>query len=257
MNSIATAQPLAPRDFARPGFVRLTEIELRKAVDTRAGFWLLAATLVLTVVAAVARVTAGEADQHTFRAVLEMALAPTNVLLPIVGVLLITSEWSQRTALSTFAQVPNRMRLLAAKCAAGVSLGLAFFVPAVLISAAAVAVLGDGAPGQWSFGADLWLQYILFVVIGMAMGLALGAACLASAPAIVTYFAAPTVVALLTGFKSLEPALKWIDPSATSTPLTAGPISSEDAAHLITATLVWVVLPMAIGIWRINRANID
>ena len=38
-----------------------------------------------------------------------------SVLLPIVPILLMTSEWSQRTALSTFALVPVRERVIGAK----------------------------------------------------------------------------------------------------------------------------------------------
>jgi ABC-2 type transport system permease protein len=257
MNSVAETPITAPRDFAAPQFARLVKIELRKALDTRAGFWLLAATAVLTVVAAVARATTGLAAEHAFRPVLEIATAPTNVLLPVLGVLLVTSEWSQRTALTTFAQVPTRLRLVAAKCTAGVLLGFAFFALSVAISVAVVAAFGGGAPDQWTFGWEMWLQYTAYIVLGMLMGLALGALLLASAPAIVTYFAAPTVIAILASFESLEGVLKWIDPSATSVPLTAGPISSDDAAYLATATLVWIVIPLAIGCWRISRAEID
>lgn len=254
---VAKMPVTAPRDFAAPQFARLVTIELRKALDTRAGFWLLVATAVLTVVAAVARATTGLAAEHAFRPVLEMATSPTNVLLPVVGVLLVTSEWSQRTALMTFAQVPSRLRLVAAKCAAGVLLGLAFFALSVAVSAVVVAVFGGAAPNKWAFGWELWLQYTVYVVLGMLMGLGLGAMLLASAPAIVTYFAAPTVIAILASFKSLEDILKWIDPSATSVPLTAGPISSDDAAQLATASLVWIAIPLAIGCWRISRAEID
>lgn len=255
MNTLAALPLPAPHEFSRPSFLRLTELELRKSVDTRAGFWLLAATALLTIVAAVARAVTGGAEDHTFRAVLELALAPTNVLLPVVAILLVTSEWSQQTATSTFTQVPYRTRLIGSKTAAAVVLGLAFFLLTIVVSIATVAPLDAGA-GQWSFGWELWLQYIGFVVLGMLMGIGLGAMMLASAPAIVTYFAAPTVVAILASFKSLESVLKWVDPSAMSTPLTAGPLSSQDAQHLVTSTLIWVVTPLAIGVWRIRRADI-
>ena len=53
-----------------------------------------------------------------------IAVAPASILLPIVGILLVTSEWSQRTALITFALVPDRGRVLAAKLLASVVLSL-------------------------------------------------------------------------------------------------------------------------------------
>lgn len=257
MTSVADIGALAPRSFNRPAFVRLVELELRKSVDTRAGFWLLAATAVLTIVAAVARVLSGDDASHAFRPVLETALQPTNVLLPIVGILLITSEWSQRTALTTFVQVPGRLRVVAAKCVAGLALGFIFYAIAIGVSAMAVATLGADAPNQWAFGAEMWLQYTVFVILGMLMGLALGAALLASAPAIVTYFAAPTVVVILASFNSLESILKWVDPSAMAQPLTQAPMTSAEVGHLITSTAVWILIPLTIGCWRISRADID
>ena len=41
---------------ARPGFGRLVAVELRKMVNTRAGFWLQAATVAITVLAVIVRV---------------------------------------------------------------------------------------------------------------------------------------------------------------------------------------------------------
>lgn len=257
MNSIAAKGALAARSFSPPAFIRLVQIELRKSVDTRAGFWLLAATMILTLVAAIARAVSGDDASHALMPVLEMALAPTNVLLPIVCILLITSEWSQRTALTTFVQVPNRMRVVAAKGAAGLVLGFIFYAIAIGVSVLAVATLGADAPDQWSFGAEMWLQFTVYVILGILMGLALGAALLASAPAIVTYSVAPAVVAILASFESLGSILKWVDPSAMAQPLTQGLISSEDFGHLLTSTAVWIAIPLAIGCWRISRADID
>jgi ABC-type transport system involved in multi-copper enzyme maturation permease subunit len=257
MTEFADTNFLAARPFNGPTFTRLVQIELRKSIDTRAGFWLLVGSALLTVAAAVVRGLAGDAAEHGFRSVLEAAVSPTNVLLPVVGVLLITSEWSQRTALATFSQVPNRLRVVAAKCTAGIALGLAFFAISVAVAAVTVAVLGGDAPQQWSFGAELWLQYTGFVILGMLMGLALGALLLASAPAIVTYFAAPTVITILASLDALKSALKWVDPAAMSTPLTTSPLSSADAAHLLTSTIFWIAIPLAIGCWRIGRTDLD
>jgi len=44
-----------------------------------------------------------------------------------VGILLVTSEWSQRASLITFTLVPHRSRVLAAKLLAGVSLAVIGF----------------------------------------------------------------------------------------------------------------------------------
>src|SRR4029079_4926859 len=80
---------------------RLTAVELRKATDTRAGFWLQLTTAGFTL-AAVVILLVISARHPTLADVLSVAVQPAGVLLPIVGILLVTSEWSQRTALITF-----------------------------------------------------------------------------------------------------------------------------------------------------------
>src|SRR5215210_5658638 len=118
-----TSMPLA-RASARPALSRLIAVELRKMVDTRAGLWLQLGVVALTVAAVILRSVTGDASDHVFRAELAWALQPAAVLLPVVGILLVTSEWTQRTALATFTLVPQRSRVVVAKLAAGVALSV-------------------------------------------------------------------------------------------------------------------------------------
>jgi len=77
-------------------------------VDTRAGLWMLLGIAGLTVVTALISVLTGHAEDHTLRQILSNCVQPAVVLLPVMGVLLVSSEWSQRTALITFTLVPRR-----------------------------------------------------------------------------------------------------------------------------------------------------
>ena len=115
----------------RPGLGRLVAVELRKMVDTRAGFWLQVATVALTALAVIVRSVVGDAADHTFAAVLDVGVKPAAVLLPIAGILLVTSEWSQRTGMITFALVPVRSRVLGAKLIASLVLAVAMLAMAV------------------------------------------------------------------------------------------------------------------------------
>ena len=45
-----------------------------------------------------------------------------SLLLPVMGILLVTSEWSQRTDMTTFALEPHRSRVIMAKLVTGVVL---------------------------------------------------------------------------------------------------------------------------------------
>ena len=168
---------------ARPGLGRLVAVELRKMVDTRAGFWLQVTMVALTVVVVVVRLLVGDAADHTFQSVLNAGLQPTAVLLPVLGILLVSSEWSQRTGLITFALVPVRSRVLGAKLIASLLLAPAMLAVVVAVVAAGVLVSSPGAEGTWSDAAPLIGQSAVNLTAGMVVGVALGAILLSSGPA--------------------------------------------------------------------------
>jgi ABC-2 type transport system permease protein len=240
----------------RPGLGRLVAVELRKMVNTRAGFWMQIATVALTVVVVIARSVTGDAADHTFASVLDIALQPAAVLLPVAGILLVTSEWSQRTGMITFALVPVRSRILGAKLIAGLLLALAMLVMSVAVVAAAVLVASPGVDGAWTDAATLIGQSAVFLTTGMVVGLAFGAILLASAPAIVALFALPitwTAVATLSLFADAAP---WLDTRLALAPLHEEVMSATQWAQAGTALALWMLLPLLIGIWRITRREI-
>ena len=91
--------------------------------DTRAGFWLLL-LVVLSALAVVRHPRGRRSRGPDVRLVFGDCVGIVSVLLPIVGLLLVTSEWSQRTALTTFTLVPERSRVVVAKLLAGCALAL-------------------------------------------------------------------------------------------------------------------------------------
>ena len=241
---------------ARPSLGRLVAVELRKMVNTRAGFWLQLATVAITVVAVIVRSVVGDAADHTFASVLDAGLQPAAVLLPIVGILLVTSEWSQRTGMITFALVPVRSRVLGAKLIASLVLAIGMLVMAVGVVAAGVLVASPGVDGTWSDVAPLIGQSAVFLTTGMVVGVAFGAVLLASAPAIVALSALPitwTAVASLSLFAHAAP---WLDTRLALAPLHQEVLSATQWAHAGTALAVWMLLPLLIGIWRITRQEV-
>ena len=239
----------------RPGLGRLVAVELRKMVNTRAGFWLQIAMVAITVVVVAARSVTGDAADHTFASVLGLGLQPAAVLLPIVGILLVTSEWSQRTGMITFALVPVRSRILGAKLIASIVLSLAMLVMSVAVVAAGVFVAAPGA-GAWTDAGTLIAQSAVFLTTGIITGLAFGAILLASAPAIVALFALPitwTAVATLSVFADAAP---WLDTRLALAPLHEEVMSATQWAHAGTALAIWMLLPLLIGTWRITRREI-
>jgi ABC-2 type transport system permease protein len=257
MSATTLAAPL-PANTAvrkRPGLGRLVAVELRKIVDTRAGFWMQVATVAITALVVIVRLATGDAADHTFAALLDVGVKPAAVLLPIAGILLVTSEWSQRTGMITFALVPRRSRVLAAKLAASLVLAVAMLAVSVGIVAAGVLVASPG-DGAWAEAATLIAQSAVYLGGGMLTGVAFGMVVLASAPAIVTLFALPiawTAVASLSFFADAAP---WLDTRLALGPLPQEVLSTTQWAHAGTALALWMLLPLLIGIWGITRREV-
>jgi ABC-2 type transport system permease protein len=252
---------------AAPGFVpgpslsRLFAIELRKTIDTRAGFWLLVSTALAAIGVAAITLAAGSQRHPTFGVFFERTIGTGSIALPVLGVLAITSEWSQRTAVTTFALVPRRERVIAGKLLAGIAIALAFVAVCLLTSLAATAlvpVLTDG-DARWDVTASGVAAAVPFIVMWMLAGEALGLLVMSSALAIVLSFVIPTViVALTTALPTADRVLRWIDLGTTSGELNdAHPaISGQDWAHLAAGVALWVVVPLAIGFLRLRRRDV-
>jgi ABC-2 type transport system permease protein len=242
---------------ARPGLGRLVAVELRKMVDTQAGFWLQIAMVALTVVVVVVRLLVGEVADHTFQSVLDAGLQPAAILLPVLGILLVTSEWTQRTGMITFALVPVRSRVLGAKLIASLLLAVAMLVMSVAVVAAGVLAASPGVEGTWSDAAPLIGQSAVYLTAGMVIGVAFGAILLASTPAIVLRFALPTAWMAVVSLPLLSGVAPWVDNARALGQMTAEVMSATQWAHVGTALALWMLLPLLIGTWRITRREVS
>jgi len=240
-------------------FSRVVHVEARKQVDTTASRWFLIGIAgVVALVFAIMLFTNG--GEGTWMNYLDGATQPLSLLLPIIGIMAATSEWSQRTAMTTFALEPRRGRTVAAKVISSVLIGAVLFAVAVALSALVhqLAITARGIDGDWTVvgwsvgGAALVL--LTFMLQGTAFGLAL----LNTPAAIVAFFALPTAVS---GVSFLLPAwdtfFSWIDINRTTVPLLMGmePTVDEWAKFGVSAA-IWIALPMAIGVWRVLHREV-
>jgi ABC-type transport system involved in multi-copper enzyme maturation permease subunit len=239
-------------------FSRLVRVELRKSYDTRAGFWLLTAIGVVTAAAIVITLFVAKPKDLTYDTFVAAAGIPQSILLPVLGILLVTSEWTQRTGLVTFTLEPNRSRVVSAKVTAAVVLGLIAVVLAYAV-AALVNLVGMGlrnGDGSWAFGASGFVDITILQLLGILGGLAYGMVLLNSAAAIVLSFALPTVFAIVFSWEKIASAAPWLDPSTAQDPLTNHDVSATEWKHLAVNTVLWVVIPMAVGVWRLLRSEV-
>ena len=239
----------------RPSLARLSKVELRKMVDTRSGFWLLLAVAGLMVVAVFITALVAHEENRTFHNILANGLQPAGILLPVVGVLLVSSEWSQRTALVSFALVPQRSRLLIAKLLAGIVLALVAAAFGLALSAIGTAIASNSAPDHWTLPVGLLLQDVVYVVTAMIIGIGFGAALQSSAPAIVLYFVAPVAFAALGSINAIKGAIEWISTESLE-PMTQEVMSGHQWAQSLVVLALWMGVPLAIGLWRLTRRDV-
>ncbi|MGN9778777.1 ABC transporter permease [Micromonospora sp. H33] len=251
----SSVTPRAPREVRGPSLFRLTGVELRKLADTRAGLWLLVTIGLLTaVLVAVQLIWAPDADQ-TFVGFFTSSLLPVGLLLPVLGILSITAEWSQRTALTTFALVPRRERVIAAKLAAVVVAALASIVTSLATAALGTAIAGaTGGAGTWRIEASLILHAVVLQVAGVLMGAGFGLLLLNTPLAIVTYLLLPTLWSVLGGLiRPLREPAGWLDTARTMEPLFTPDVTAGQWGRLAVSLLVWMVVPLAAGLVRTLR----
>lgn len=253
------ARPVLDSSATPPtGFVHLVGVELRKSVDTRAGRWLLVAILALTAAAVGLVLAVGDESQHTMPQMLSFAASPQGFLLPVLGILLVTSEWSQRTALVTFALTASRSHVIAAKIVAALLLALGAAAGAVVAAAAATAA-GGSEEGFAEVTVATILLFVALQLLNVLMGVAFGLLLLNTPAAISVFFILPVVSSLVfTTVPALEDLAPWLDLQTAQSPLVDGDFSltGEQLAQSAVTALLWVVLPLLGGWFRTMRAEV-
>jgi ABC-2 type transport system permease protein len=245
-------------------FTRLFKVELRKAFDTRAGRWLVGVTAGIALVAdlIIAIVLAAKDENLAYGDLVAGAAFVCSVLLPVLGIMLVTSEWSQRTAMTTFSLEPRRMRIVMAKMLAGVAL-TAFVIAFALVVGVLCNLLYAAFCGalDWTFGWSGFFAFIATQTMAMLGGFALACLLLNTPAAIVVFFVYKWVLpglfaigaALMAWFNDL---VDWIDFQSAQNRLFDGGLTSTEWGQLVVSGVIWLVVPLVIGLWRIQRAEV-
>jgi ABC-type transport system involved in multi-copper enzyme maturation permease subunit len=248
--SLAT-HPIRPLRFST-----ILSVELRKATDTRSGRGLLALIGGLTVLVLGWKIThAGiETTFHSY------SLASANAvafLAPVIGLLALTSEWTQRTALTTLTLAPRRGPVIAAKFLSAIILSLGLVAIGMVLSFAGTA-LGGAVHSNGHASYSGWLgdirSFAIIVVLQVVMACAFGALAGQTAVALVAFFVAPTVWAAVSS-ELLKGASPWFDIFQAYDQLSSDqPL--QHITHSLTAVGIWVVLPAVVGIARTLRREV-
>lgn len=239
-------------DVPGVSFGRLIGVELRKLVDTRASRAILAVLLGLWVLTLIILIlTQPEWVYGTYTALFGTI---GYLLAPVVPIMLVTSEWSQRAALQTFTVEPRRERVIGAKL-----VGVAIFTAVVIALIMLFGAVGAGASGgEFDGFGDALLGQVVAQCFATLMGFGFGVLMLNSPAAIALYYVVPIAVTLVGSFSMtyLEHYAEWVDRFAVVAPFSAGDLSGEAWQHLGVGALIWVIIPMAAGLVRVMSAEV-
>jgi ABC-2 type transport system permease protein len=250
----------APRPIP---MTRIVGVELRKMFNTRSGFWLMASIGIAALLATGATILFApdrELTQEAFSAAIGFPMA---VILPMVAILSVTSEWSQRSGLTTFTLVPHRGRVIGAKVWATLVVAVVSMTVALAVGALGN-VVGSAIAGVdtvWDLSVLDFALIVLGNALGMLAGFMLGVVLRNSPSAIVGYFVIsfvlPTLFMVLANAQAwFEDVWPWIDFNYAQGALFNGDPSAADWAHLGVTGLVWLVIPMAIGLRVVVRSEV-
>jgi ABC-type transport system involved in multi-copper enzyme maturation permease subunit len=268
--------PAITIDTQRPGvpFARLVRVELRKMTDTRAGRTLVIVTAALMVITvAIMLLVAAlnddfDATASDFAGVLQFV---SLLIVPVFAIMITTSEWNQRTHLTTFTLEPQRQRIIWAKISA-----VLVFSVATLALAVAAGAIGNAATALfdyepvWNFGLSdlLWSLALQLALILSAF--ALGLALLNTAAAVAVFYVSaimlrfivyPILFGVIDAFVDIAPYLDvffGFVVAQEGEDLDTGDALSGAArfAPMVVSTLLWVVVPGVIGWLRANRTEL-
>jgi ABC-2 type transport system permease protein len=242
---------------------RIIGVEISKMFNTRSGFWLLASVGIAATLATAATILFAPDNQLDYDSFAAAVGFPMSVILPMIAILAVTSEWSQRTGLTTFTLVPHRSRVIAAKLIATLGVGVVSIAIAFAVGALGE-IIGTsiaGVPTDWNISLGTAALIFLADGLGMLMGFTLGILIRSSPGAIVAYFVyalvLPAALGTLASFQSwFESRQGWVDFNFSSTRLYDGDMASKDWAHLAVSGTIWLVIPLAIGLWAVNRSEV-
>lgn len=241
-----------------PSLARLVRVELRKAVDTVSGRWLMVITGVLVLGALAISVAVAPDRGADVHSLMTSALVPVALLLPVVGVLLMSGEFSTRSLLTTFTLVPSRGRVVAAKALAAVVLAVAVTVVGVALAAAVAGGLEvSGEPVRWSVGLAVLGQLAVLQVVNVLVGVGFGLLFQNTPVGVIAYLVVPFLVGFLLLVPSLRDLAPWLDLTTGTGPLSVNSVADgKEWVQAASVAAVWAGVPSALGWLRLRNREI-
>ena len=202
-------------------------------------------------------------DQLTHQTFTTAITIPMTILLPVIAILSVTGEWTQRSGLTTFTLVPHRGRVLAAKALACVGVAVVT-VPLAFGAGALGNLVGAATAGidpVWNLTVANLATNLLGNALAMLVGFTLGVVIRTSVGALVGYVVyqvlLPTLFLILAAsqawFRRLQP---WVDFDYAQSALFDQTTTIQQWTHLAVTGTVWLAIPMTIGIAQVIKTDL-
>ena len=267
MSAIVLERPVehvaAPPEPTRIPLTRIVGVEFRKMFDTRSGFWLITSIGLTALLATGAVILFAPDSELTFETFAAAIGFPMAVILPMIAILSVTSEWSQRSGLTTFTLIPHRGHVIGAKAVCSVAIGIASMAIALVVGALGniVGTAITGTETVWNVTVADFSLIVLANVLGLLVGFMLGVLIRNSAGAIVAYFVysllLPTVFGMLAAFQEWFRDLQgWVDFNFSQGALFNGSLTGEQWGQLGVSGLIWLVVPTIVGLALVLRSEV-
>ena len=175
-----------------------------------------------------------------------------TIVLPVIAILSITGEWSQRTGLTTFTLVPHRGQVLLAKTLSAVVVGVAAMLVALVGRAWSATWSGTAITGTdlvWDLSAAQFGTIVVGSLLCLLTGTMLGMLLRSSPGALVAYFLMRPRASHGLRHPGHQPArTSWTSgpgsmPNFARSFLFEGPPTGEQWAQVAVTAALWLVLP--------------
>jgi hypothetical protein len=233
----------------------LTAVELRKVLYTRGSQLVLLCTAAVGLLISAALTltganATGRVDLSGPMVSLSLAVALGT---PLIGVLIMTGDWNSREAVTLFLLEPRRVVVFASKVVATAALSAATVVAVILVSGAlaAVAAVALRLPLVVGDAPSAIGPLLVVCFVGAISGAALASVIMSTPLAVAAVIIQTAVVDPVL---SLAP-VSWsayLAPSSVANYLEG----TAEPGPAITALVLWIVLPLTVGLWRTCRKEV-
>lgn len=240
------------------------DIDLRAYLDTRGAAILLTLSLLAITGFAVlggliqpAVMPGGTSDlAFTFTVI----ALPLSLIIPVLAVMMVAGEWSDRSIQNTFLQRPGRLGVLASKVLATLVVILALVVLSIGLAAATTWIGGElmGEGAVFSSSEGLLTTQLALLAAGLLFGLAMGIALQSTVIGLVAAIGVPIVVttagalAMVFGSEVISDIVRAVDLTSAASALTAG----DATAFELLPLLLMVIVPTVLGVRRWNAREV-